>query len=901
MDFDDGMHHFDEQSRVHSDSLEAMMVHAQPPHFGHGQLPAAPAAPLTHPPRLPDSMPSFISNGRPEASVQTNRVQLEKFDSLAIPQSSPRLEELSQETECRFRSEVQQDAQASTTHDEAYDNECGRAQRIPEVADTSVAADIQPDKGNLRLAALEQSPLSVLIADVQCDPERDQPAAKDLMDALEAIAEESTILSPSEALESFGLIPVKASLASSSQPTYLEESAARHEPAELEKTADAVCASIGEQLTAQPLSPSSPSSPKVLPVRTKEDLEFTANANTDGSYDVFLMYAPGLDALDRDNDVRVVAAARELQERGLFVCLQTSRIPLPAKAKGTGRASSDEAHSMVQVARRSRCAVLLLTRSFIERADAAPFGDVCVAGVTIAKRFPEVVVAAMEPGMTNHSQWGWSQVFARFSGCALADLSSESSTQCWQDGIAELAWYLKPDMPAPSGMQNCVQDLPFHSVANISATKAAVQPSERFSVSQRYDCYLSHVWTKDKYGRDNHRRVLRVAQHLRSAGLHVFFDEWAATHYRSIDAAMVDGMKRSSVVVIFVTRAYIDKVEQSNISDSCVAEYNLAKRMTRVIPVIMEKDLRLPSKWGWNRVYAHLSGSSPVDMCFDDGGLSTVPFSEDAQKWFSSLDALQLRVEEEIELSFAVPATPRDQSSEGKDLELQDEKVAQPLMTLTAQFVPMRRMAYLFGVCLICAAVSMLCAASFSSLDGFDTASDLKEISTMVACVCLMAAYLYGGVRHVQRARLPPHFKLNPLMLPRAILCGCVASFVGSVLLFGSSLFFLLSGSKLTWLANLGASCLFIEGIVSIVDIMPSHGRVCDGLPSFTLLQYFASGARCLMALFLTTAQLSASTEDTTASITLQFFGGLSLLISGALQTLHALLAPRRERLYEAR
>lgn len=73
-----------------------------------------------------------------------------------------------------------------------------------------------------------------------------------------------------------------------------------------------------------------------------------------------------------------------------------------------------------------------------------------------------------------------------------------------------------------------------------------------------FTCFLSHDWGTDERSRSNHSRVGRVAQELQAHGLRPWFD--ADQMEGDINAAMTDGIDRSTVVVIFVTSNYLRKV-----------------------------------------------------------------------------------------------------------------------------------------------------------------------------------------------------------------------------------------------------------------------------------------------------------------------------------------------------
>lgn len=70
-----------------------------------------------------------------------------------------------------------------------------------------------------------------------------------------------------------------------------------------------------------------------------------------------------------------------------------------------------------------------------------------------------------------------------------------------------------------------------------------------------------------------------------------------------INHAMTDGIDRSVVVLIFVTRNYLNKVAANGphgLSDNCLAEFNYAlsrRGVARLIPVVLEPSCLQTATW----------------------------------------------------------------------------------------------------------------------------------------------------------------------------------------------------------------------------------------------------------------------------------------------------------------
>jgi len=661
--------------------------------------------------------------------------------------------------------------------------------------------------------------------------------------------------------------PPSASLQS---PTHSSQSSARAHEAE-RLSYDYAQAEADRR--PPPLAPEPPSRLQQLHVPV-------AKPKPDGTYDVFIVYSPGRDAMGRSNDVRAAAVARGLLERGLAVRLQGRRA-------GGGTASSDDGHVMAEAAAKSACAVLLLTRKFIERVGQAAFGDTCLAGFVLAKRLPNTVVVAMEPELANQDNWGWNPVYARLSGKAVADLSADEGEYGWHDGLTNLACVVRPDLEQSllSSRIGTIREEYVQRQANIESPEVGAPPN------WRYDCFLSHTWAKDRHGRDNHGRVLRVAQQLRRGGLSVFFDEWEMHRYRSIDEAMVDGMRSSAVVVIFVTRDYIDKVETGAIGENCVAEFNLAKRAPRVVPVIMERDLRNPSKWGWNRLYAHLSGQNLLDLSHNEGGTWAMLFNDKVQRWLAAINVLELRIRGEHPCAQGCDAL-QGLGPAGRG----------------PPFVPLRDVALLIvaffaiaGLIIAWLPIVRLGAGSCG------VASVPGNIVSIFAYLSLTAGFSLLVFWYSQLARLPPRFDVNTVMLPRVALAAAAIAGLGSFVLVVRPVASLVADSEPIVFDFIGSCMLFAGAFLALADA--SLLRLCNTVfgcsvdlqrPfSFENLPGWAAAVLCLAAFFLLVAKNPDSEGNQSAEpCVLELLAGCTFLLSTALGCTWVAASPRQLRWY---
>jgi hypothetical protein len=110
--------------------------------------------------------------------------------------------------------------------------------------------------------------------------------------------------------------------------------------------------------------------------------------------------------------------------------------------------------------------------------------------------------------------------------------------------------------------------------------------------------FLSHNWSDDLLGRNNHERVKRVNAMLKERGVATWFDEQGDMQGDTL-LAMTSGIDECDIILVFLTRDYIKKVNKQD-NDNCKLEFQYAygrKGGKCMLPIVMEQDVRSSNSW----------------------------------------------------------------------------------------------------------------------------------------------------------------------------------------------------------------------------------------------------------------------------------------------------------------
>jgi hypothetical protein len=153
--------------------------------------------------------------------------------------------------------------------------------------------------------------------------------------------------------------------------------------------------------------------------------------------------------------------------------------------------------------------------------------------------------------------------------------------------------------------------------------------------------FLSHAWGNDQMGRDNHARVAEINDRLKCQNIDTWFDSQGDMKDDTV-LAMTNGIEACDLVIVFVTRAYIDKCKKKG-NDNCKLELNYAythKTVERLVSVVMEPDCGAPASWdgpvsAYVGTHLYIGCMGNDDSDFDD---ATLELSKRIHEKFDELD-----------------------------------------------------------------------------------------------------------------------------------------------------------------------------------------------------------------------------------------------------------------------
>jgi len=134
----------------------------------------------------------------------------------------------------------------------------------------------------------------------------------------------------------------------------------------------------------------------------------------------------------------------------------------------------------------------------------------------------------------------------------------------------------------------------------------------------KYAAFLCHDRGKDSQGRDNHARVMLIKQSLARLGVQTWVDDEEMKG--DIDTAACKGIDESGMVLLFITKRFMEKVGGDDERDFCRLEFNYAKgkkTAKKMLCVVMEPELKNPTDWK-GAVNMHMGSRLWFDFTTDD-------------------------------------------------------------------------------------------------------------------------------------------------------------------------------------------------------------------------------------------------------------------------------------------
>jgi hypothetical protein len=130
----------------------------------------------------------------------------------------------------------------------------------------------------------------------------------------------------------------------------------------------------------------------------------------------------------------------------------------------------------------------------------------------------------------------------------------------------------------------------------------------------KFDVFLSHNWGEEK---STHTIVAQYNKELQKRGLKTWFDDEQMNG--NIRDGMSDGVADSSVILVFVTKAYNEKIKKKTKTDNLFFEFNHAanEKPDAMLFAVLEEEMSQTSTW-CPRLRAEGGAELFVDICSDD-------------------------------------------------------------------------------------------------------------------------------------------------------------------------------------------------------------------------------------------------------------------------------------------
>ena len=128
--------------------------------------------------------------------------------------------------------------------------------------------------------------------------------------------------------------------------------------------------------------------------------------------------------------------------------------------------------------------------------------------------------------------------------------------------------------------------------------------------------FMSHTWTMDELGRDNHKRVLYIGKGLARAGWSVWIDEHNMCG--NIDKCMTSAIDGATVVLLCLSRDYFERINENRMSNVQKEWMYVHFRKKTTLPLVMDPSLLNHDSWPSGIVGMYISRDMYVDASHND-------------------------------------------------------------------------------------------------------------------------------------------------------------------------------------------------------------------------------------------------------------------------------------------
>ena len=115
------------------------------------------------------------------------------------------------------------------------------------------------------------------------------------------------------------------------------------------------------------------------------------------------------------------------------------------------------------------------------------------------------------------------------------------------------------------------------------------------TAAYKFDCFLAHEWGTEETKFSTHNTVKNIAVRLQGQKLSVWLDEFNLKD--DVAREIVSGLRHSRKVVVFVTKRYIERVDNVNTNASKEFYCAVSKGRENVVVVLLEQCVKDRNTW----------------------------------------------------------------------------------------------------------------------------------------------------------------------------------------------------------------------------------------------------------------------------------------------------------------